>query len=341
MSAPQRRSSPARCCDAGSGKNGSWPERLLRRPCCRSRFQHVAGRGNFNLNGNVIAVPWPVFEPPTSGQGPLTIKVSADKLAQAPQLNPNIISALEQPRTRGDAFGYWGYPSWGWGYGSWGYRGGPYGPYAAGRVPPGYGYGPGMPGYPGAAGSQSQGQQHQAQPELTSNGLFVSANGAISTLESTATSSANTMRSAPVFASDYGVFGPGDNNGGNVGNIKEVMIDPRRGEVAFVLIERGGFLGLQPTWYAVPPEALAWSPYRGGYDLTVNQQLLNTAPPVHPANNNPPNGPLEFPASQLARLYQHFRINPYWEQGVAGSNPGNTAGLAGASSGSQQPANPK
>jgi hypothetical protein len=64
--------------------------------------------------------------------------------------------------------------------------------------------------------------------------------------------------------------------------------------------------------------------------------------PVHPANNNPPNGPLEFPASQLARLYQHFRINPYWEQGVAGSNPGNTAGLAGASSGSsQQPANPK
>ena len=320
-------------------------------------FVIIAGGGNFNLNGNVIAVPWPVLEPPTAGRGPITIKISSEKLAQAPQLNPNMLGNLEQPQTRSGVYGYWGYPYWGYGR--------PYGGYAAGRVAPGYAYGPeGYAGAPGpatrgAAGTsaQSRGQQQAAQPQLTSNGLFVSANGAISTLQSTATSSANAMLSAPVFAAGYGGGGPGSYAGGGnggpggagfggpgaengtVGNIREVMIDPRHGEVAFVLIERGGFLGLQPRWYAVPPEALAWAPYRGGYELTVSEQLLNTAPPVQPANNTAPNGPVSVPAGQLTQLYQHFGINPYWEQGTAGLNPGNQAGFAGVNSGSsRQPA---
>jgi sporulation protein YlmC with PRC-barrel domain len=307
-------------------------------------FVIVASRGNFNLNGNVIAVPWRVFNPQMAGHGPITIKVSAEKLAQAPQLNPNMIGSLEQAQTRGNVNGWWGL-GWGWGAP---YRlyGGGYGPYAGGRVAPGYGYGPGGPGYgygpggPGYAGApgpaasgpgagnsaRAQPEEQQARPQLTSNGLFVSANGAISALESTATSSANVMRSAPVFASNYasgdrgGAWGGGWGNGGpaTIGNIREVMIDPERGDVAFVLIERGGFLGVQPRWYAVPPEALAWAPYQGGYDLTVNENLLNTAPPLESENNKTLNGPVRVPANQLAQLYGHFRLTPYWEQGAAG-----------------------
>jgi len=159
-------------------------------------------------------------------------------------------------------------------------------------------------------------------------------------LKSTNAAAASAMRSAPVFISNYaGGYGGGawnvggPTNGDQVGNIKDVMIDPRHGQVAFVLIERGGFLGLQPRWYAVPPEALAWSPSQGGFELAVNDQLLNTSPPLQPANNNAPNAPVMVPANQLAQLYRHFGITPYWEQGTAGSNSGNSAGFAGTSSG--------
>jgi hypothetical protein len=249
-----------------------------------------------------------------------------------------MIGSLEQPQNRGNVNGWWGW-GWGWGAPYRGYGGG-YGPHAGGPVPSGYGYGAGGP--TAANSSQAQLEGQQVQPQLTSNGLFVSASGAISALESTATSSANAMRSAPVFASNYvsgyrgGGWGGAWGNGGpaTIGNIREVMIDPERGDVAFVLIERGGFLGLQPRWYAVPPEALAWAPYQGGYDLTVNEQLLNTAPPLGPENNNTSNGPVRVPANQLAQLYRHFQLTPYWERETAGS-------FARANTGSSQPAIPR
>ncbi len=335
-------------------------------------FAVIGGRGNFNLNGNVIALPWAAVEAPIPARGPITIQVSAEKLAKAPELNPNALGNLEQQQARRDIYGYYGYPYWGrWGYGAaWGaYPGyGAWGPgYAGpgfagpgGAYGPGYRNGPGKananaPGNAGAYGSgplgnaaagntglnmaeQGQGQRNQTEPQLTPNGLFVSANGAISSLQSNNATSANAMRSAPVFISNYAGGGGAWNVGGpttgsQVGNIRDVMIDPRHGQVAFVLIERGGFLGVQPRWYAVPPEALAWSPYQRGFDLTINDQLLNTAPPVQPANNNAPNAPIIVPVNQLAQLYRHFGVTPYWEQGSAGSNSGGTAGFAGANSG--------
>ena len=55
------------------------------------------------------------------------------------------------------------------------------------------------------------------------------------------------MQSADVYAP----------NGDLIGHIDQVMIDPHHGEVAFVLLERGGFIGLSPGWSAVPVEAFA------------------------------------------------------------------------------------
>lgn len=296
-------------------------------------FVIVAGRGNLDLNGQVIAVPWSALEPPTADQGPITIKVSADKLAQAPRVDSNVLGNLAEPRVRGDVYGYYGYPYWG-------YR---YRPYAPGwGVAPGYVYAPGAPGYvgpPAAAGPAAnagsptaQNQMNQTQRQMVENGLVVGADGVISQLRSTATSSADAMRSAPVYAYN------GPYNGSAVGNIRQVMIDPQRGEVAFVLIERGGFLGLEPRWYAVPIEALAWAPFQGAYRLTVNEQLLDGEPSVA-ANNN--NAPVQVPTNQLAQLYRHFGMTPYWEQGAAqnGSNAGNAGGSGTNSGSSQAPAN--
>jgi sporulation protein YlmC with PRC-barrel domain len=314
-------------------------------------FVIVAGSGNFNLNGQVIAVPWSVLKPPATPRGPITVTVSAGKLAQAPRLDPNVLGRLEEPRMRADVYGYYGYPYRPY----YGYRYGPYAP--AGRIAAGYGpYGPGG-GYPGATQPTANGNQgsstpppnqrelNQSQSQLVQNGLVVGANGVVSALQSPATTSATAMRSVPVYAENVpsnGVGGgprngdvAGPNNGGSIGQIRQVMIDPQRGEVAYVLLEQGGFLGLKANWHAVPIEALAWAPYQGAHRLTINERLLNNEPSL-PANNT--NTPVQVPTNQLAQLYQHFGMTPYWEQGSAqsGSNSGNT-GASGANSGGSQP----
>ena len=97
-----------------------------------------------------------------------------------------------------------------------------------------------------------------------------------------------------------------------------------------MLIKQGGFLGLTPHWYAAPIEALAWTPFQGGYRLTVNKPSLANEPSI-PINEN--NLPTRVDAQQLAQLYQHFDIQPYWEEAA-----GQAGGAAG--SGSSQPSSP-
>lgn len=278
------------------------------------QFVLIGGRGDFSLNGQIIAVPWSVLVPPMRAQGTITTKVSAEKLAQAPRLDRQALYRLNEPNTRAGVYGYYGVP---YGYGA-GYYG------RAGGYAPGL-YGPGVKGGNGAvaagygsstagpAGEQNQGQnqtqkqaQHQQrlapkQQQMVQNGLVVGPAGAVSELQSSTTRSAQALQSADVFSP----------TGETIGRVDQVMIDVDHGEVAFVLVERGGFLGLNASWYALPIEALAWAPYQGGgYRLTVDPKLLNGEPSV-PVNRN--QLPTHVSAQQLAQLYQHFGIRPYWQ----------------------------
>jgi hypothetical protein len=236
--------------------------------------------------------------PPTTPHGPITVKIAADRLAQAPRINANRLNALEQPPTRADLYGFYGYPYWS------GYYGGYTDRVPPAAVAPRYGAAPGW----GTSGSYAAGPANRSnQPNpptpagnrLVNNGLVVSPDGIISELESAETSSTKAMPSAPVFA-----INPGGNA---IGHIKRVLIDPERGEVAFVLIEQGGFLGLAPRWYAVPVEALDWAPYQGGNRLTVNANILSGEPAVQPHQIS---GPIYVPEAQLAQLYQKFGVRP-------------------------------
>lgn len=326
-------------------------------------FVVVGGSGNFNLNGQDIAVPWRALKPPTAAKGPITINVSAEKLEKAPRLSPRALYELNQPHTQAGIYGYYGYPyrprngRYGYGAGGYGYNPTPAGVAGTGR---GAYYGaPGAPGYGapaattvpnasqptrneqaqngttpltqnsgpmrngaqaqnGAAGGQ---QENQAQHQMVQAGLVVGSKGVVSALQSPTTTSANALQPAGVFAG----------NGNTIGRVDQVMIDVERGEVAFVLLQRGGFLGLNPSWYAVPIEALAWAPYQGAYRLTVDEQLLNSEPSV-PVNEK--NLPTHVDTQELAQLYHHFGIAPYWENGgqQMGAAKGRNAG-----SGSSQP----
>ncbi len=297
----------------------------------------IEGRGSFDLKGQLIAVPWSALQPP-SGKGDVQTRVAADKLQQAPRIAGNLADQLSAPGWQSRVYGYYGYGYPYYPYSYPGYRGRP-APGAAGYAASGAA--PGAPAAAAPGGSTGSAPQHvrqntaqtgsqQGQPEQNPatlappfNGLKVGPNSVVSSLMSAKNVSSRGLESADVYAA----------NGDRVGHIDEVLIDTRRGYVAYVLLRRGGFLGLNPTWFALPVEALTWSPYNAqyGYRLTVDERLLENVPPV-PANEA--RLITYVPKRDLAELYQHFGIKPYWSaQGPAKDET--TAPSAGGQSGAK------
>lgn len=74
----------------------------------------------------------------------------------------------------------------------------------------------------------------------------------------------------------------GDNvingNDDNLGKIKDIMIDVRRGTIEYVVIEFGGFLGVGEKYFAVPFEALELKAGRQVYLLDRSKDFLKSAP---------------------------------------------------------------
>ncbi len=280
----------------------------------------IGSRGNFNIDDNLVVVPWPVLHG-LHGNGAVQVNVPANKLENGPLVNQRAIQELNQPKAVQRIYGYYGYHAYGAGYGGYGYGGGyPRGgsPYPTRHYP-----GSGMAyGYYGGRynpvpptvqyrrqrerhhlSRQHREQRQQREPGNNGHpGLSVNANGIVSALTSPEDMSPNALRAITVHA----------RNGNLVGDIDQVMIDPAHGMVAFVLVKRGGFLGLNPTWFALPIQALRWSSYRGQYQLTVNEQQLNNIPPV-PANAG--NLTNHVNRQALADLYSDFNVSPYWQSG--------------------------
>ncbi|HZD91532.1 MAG TPA: PRC-barrel domain-containing protein [Pseudolabrys sp.] len=326
----------------------------------------IGSRGNFNLNGQLIAVPWSAVQTPR-GKGAVGLTISLQKLENAPRVSRNALYRLGTSAWRNRVYGYYGYPYPYYGSPTW------YGPYR-----PGYPYTASTPGMGGVYGENgtvqanaqnagpnrayynneggnnganngygrrrvnyNNGNGNYAQNNNGANNsysgqgytsgsgndanqsggnsstLSVSRNGVVSSLMAQSNTSPNQLRAANVIA----------RNGQEMGHVNEVMIDTRSGHIAYVLLKRGGFLGLNPTWYPVPVQALTWANgrygynngvgyggygnggYGYGYQLVVNERLMRGIPsvPVNQANLT-----TYAPRRDLARLYRHFHVQPYW-----------------------------
>lgn len=94
--------------------------------------------------------------------------------------------------------------------------------------------------------------------------------------------------------------------GGELGVVDEVMIDLDNGRVAYVLLERGGYLGSGSEWLAVPLQAFQWS----GFDVTVD---LN-ADAFRQLEGLDRDGPVPAWVHQrdLKKLYTTFDVRKYW-----------------------------
>lgn len=66
--------------------------------------------------------------------------------------------------------------------------------------------------------------------------------------------------------------------GDNLGDVKEVVIDPRSGRVAYAVVSFGGFLGMGEKLFAVPWKALTLDTENKRFILNVEKDRLKQAP---------------------------------------------------------------
>ena len=67
-------------------------------------------------------------------------------------------------------------------------------------------------------------------------------------------------------------------NDEDLGDIKEIMLDTRTGEVSYAVLSFGGFLGMGDKLFAVPWGALTLDPKNKGFTLDIEKTRLQHAP---------------------------------------------------------------
>jgi sporulation protein YlmC with PRC-barrel domain len=96
--------------------------------------------------------------------------------------------------------------------------------------------------------------------------------------------------------------------GENLGEVKEVVIDPRSGKVAYAVVSFGGFLGMGEKLFAIPFASFKYNVEKNEYVLNVTKERLKAAPGFD-ADHWP-----EMKEEQWNRdVYKYYERSPYWE----------------------------
>lgn len=89
--------------------------------------------------------------------------------------------------------------------------------------------------------------------------------------------------------------------GKKLGDIKDLVIDPSDGSIGYAVLDFGGFLGIGDKYFAVPWEALQWTPDHKAIVLDVSKKDLKQAPGFD-KNNWPDLGSEE----QALVIYEYY-----------------------------------
>lgn len=94
----------------------------------------------------------------------------------------------------------------------------------------------------------------------------------------------------------------------SLGDIKEIVLDPRSGRIAYAVVSFGGFLSMGEKLFAVPFSALKYNPEDNEYVLSVSKERLEQAPGFDKDH---------WPAMTDERwnreVYKFYDRSPYWE----------------------------
>jgi hypothetical protein len=96
--------------------------------------------------------------------------------------------------------------------------------------------------------------------------------------------------------------------GDNLGEIKEVVIDPETGRVAYAVVAFGGFLSMGEKLFAIPFSAFKFDQDDNKYVLNVTKERLEKAPGF-----DADAWPLMTDEKWNREVYKYYERPPYWE----------------------------
>ena len=97
--------------------------------------------------------------------------------------------------------------------------------------------------------------------------------------------------------------------GERLGTIATYGIDLEQGRIAYAVLSVGGFRGFRDKWFAIPWDAMQFSPHDKKFILNVNKKLLEHAPGF-----DKDNWPTPDDRQFALEVYKYYSQVPYWEQ---------------------------
>ncbi|MDP2397158.1 MAG: PRC-barrel domain-containing protein [Burkholderiales bacterium] len=97
-------------------------------------------------------------------------------------------------------------------------------------------------------------------------------------------------------------------NGDNLGDIKEVVIDPKTGKVAYAVVSFGGFLTMGEKLFAIPFSSFNYDQTENEYVLDISKERLEAAPGF-----DADDWPLMTDEKWNRDVYKYYERLPYWE----------------------------
>lgn len=94
----------------------------------------------------------------------------------------------------------------------------------------------------------------------------------------------------------------------NLGDIKEIVIDPHSGRIAYAVVSFGGFLSLGEKLFAIPFSAFEFDGTKNEYVLDVPKDRLKTAPGF-----DSDHWPSMAEEKWNRDVYKYYDRLPYWE----------------------------
>lgn len=95
----------------------------------------------------------------------------------------------------------------------------------------------------------------------------------------------------------------------DLGKITEVMLDKQTGDVAYVVLESGAFLGLGGKLFALPWNALHYDTQKDCFKVDIDKQRLEKAPGF-----DKDHWPDMADRTWGQSIYTYYKTTPYWEQ---------------------------
>jgi sporulation protein YlmC with PRC-barrel domain len=96
-------------------------------------------------------------------------------------------------------------------------------------------------------------------------------------------------------------------DGDHLGEIYDVMLDKRSGNIAYAVLSFGGFLGIGERYHALPWSTLKYDTRQGGYVVGLTIDQLKEAP-TFSADDLPASGDRAYET----HLHDYYKAVPYW-----------------------------